>query len=232
MFSLKIIDTDEFLDMPQSSQYLYYNLAIRADDDGFIANHKRIMKMIGCNDDDIKILIAKKFVIPFDSGVCVIRHWRIHNLIRSDRYCETEHIEEKQKLIENKGKYELLANVIPNVIPNGNQMTPQVRLGKVRLGKVKEEDVVITTFNQFWEEYPKKELKKKSLEIWKRKKFDVKLKVILDFIIKAKETDRWQKGYVKQPPAFLNGECWNDDLNSYNDKKVAQIQGLDLRKNK
>ena len=232
MFSLKIIDTDEFLDMPQSSQYLYYNLAIRADDDGFIANHKRIMKMIGCNDDDIKILIAKKFVIPFDSGVCVIRHWRIHNLIRSDRYCETEHIEEKQKLIENKGKYELLANVIPNVIPNGNQMTPQVRLGKVRLGKVKEEDVVIATFNQFWEKYPKKELKKKSLEIWKRKKFDVKLKVILDFISKAKETDRWQKGYVKQPPAFLNGECWNDDLNSYNDKKVAQIQGLDLRKNK
>ena len=94
----------------------------------------------------------------------------------------------------------------------------------------KEEDVVIATFNQFWEKYPKKELKKKSLEIWKRKKFDVKLKVILDFIIKAKETDRWQKGYVKQPPAFLNGECWNDDLNGYNDKKVAQLQGLDLRK--
>ena len=68
------------------------------------------------------------------------------------------------------------------------------------------------------------------MEIWKRKKFDVKLKVILDFIIKAKETDRWQKGYVKQPPAFLNGECWNDDLNSYNDKKPAQLQGLDLRK--
>ena len=94
----------------------------------------------------------------------------------------------------------------------------------------KEEDVVIATFNQFWEKYPKKELKKKSLEIWKRKKFDVKLKVILDFISKAKETDRWQKGYVKQPPAFLNGECWNDDLNGYNDKKVAQLQGLDLRK--
>jgi len=94
----------------------------------------------------------------------------------------------------------------------------------------KEEDVAVATFDQFWEEYPKKELKKKSLEIWKRKKFDVKLKVILDFIIKAKETDRWQKGYVKQPPAFLNGECWNDDLNSYNDKKPAQLQGLDLRK--
>ena len=94
----------------------------------------------------------------------------------------------------------------------------------------KEEDVAVATFDQFWEEYPKKELKKKSLEIWKRKKFDVKLKVILDFIIKAKETDRWQKGYVKQPPAFLNGECWNDDLNSYNDKKPVQLQGLDLRK--
>ena len=94
----------------------------------------------------------------------------------------------------------------------------------------KEEDVAVATFDQFLEEYPKKKLKKKSLEIWKRKKFDVKLKVILDFIIKAKETDRWQKGYVKQPPAFLNGECWNDDLNSYNDKKPVQLQGLDLRK--
>lgn len=135
MFSLKVIDTDEFLDMPQSSQYLYYNLAMRADDDGFIANPKRIMKMVGCNDDDIKVLTAKRFVIPFESGVCVIRHWRIHNLIRSDRYCETEHIEEKQKLLENKGKYELSENVIPNVIPNGNQMATQVRLGKVRLGK-------------------------------------------------------------------------------------------------
>jgi len=134
MLSLKVIDTDEFLDMPQSSQYLYFNMSMRADDDGFISNPKRIMKMVGCNDDDIKVLVAKRFVIPFESGVCVIRHWRIHNLIRADRYSETEYIEEKSTLALNNSKYEPNNT---NVIPNGNQMAPQDRLGKDRLGKVK-----------------------------------------------------------------------------------------------
>ena len=73
-------------------------------------------------------------------------------------------------------------------------------------------------FNQFWEIYPKKELKKKTLEIWHRKKLDSSLEVILNFITKAKNTDRWKKGFIKQPSTFLNGECWNDDLESYNDK--------------
>ena len=132
MFSLKVIDTDEFLDMPQSSQYLYYNLAMRADDDGFISNPKRVMRMIGCNDDDLKILVAKQYVIPFERGICVIRHWRIHNLIRTDRYTETEYLQEKGELSLKNGKYEKKEQ---NVIPNGNQMEPQVRIGKVRKGK-------------------------------------------------------------------------------------------------
>lgn len=128
MLSLKVIDTDEFLDMPMSSQFLYYNLAMRADDDGFLGNPKKIMKMVNCNQDDLKVLITKSFVIPFESGVCVIRHWRVHNLIRNDRYTETQYQSEKSKLTEHKGKYD--------VIPNDTQMEPQVRLGKVRLGKV------------------------------------------------------------------------------------------------
>ena len=81
MFSLKVIDTDEFLDMPQSSQLLYFHLAMRADDDGFVSNPKKIMKITGSGDDDAKVLTAKNFIIPFESGVCVIRHWRIHNYI-------------------------------------------------------------------------------------------------------------------------------------------------------
>ena len=136
MFSLRVIDTDEFLDMPQSSQYLYYNLAMRADDDGFVANPKRIMRMVGCNDDDLKVLALKQFIIPFEKGICVIRHWRIHNLIRQDRYVETEYLDEKSCLLIKNGKYEKIKGLKGNVIPNGNQMTPQVRLGKVRLGKV------------------------------------------------------------------------------------------------
>jgi len=139
MFSLKVVDTDAFLDMPQSSQLLYYSLAMRADDDGFISNPKKVMRMLGSQEDDYKVLVAKKFIIPFESGVCVIKHWLIHNLIRGDRYTETQYIREKEQLEieESTGKYSLKSG-IQNVIPNGNQMAPQVRLGKVRLGKDKE----------------------------------------------------------------------------------------------
>jgi hypothetical protein len=136
MFSLKIIDTDLFLDMPITARLLYYDLSMRADDDGFVASPKKIQKMIGCSDDDLRILFAKQFVIPFESGVCVIKHWKIHNLIRSDRYIETEYKQEKSMLVEVDSKYEIVgANGMQNVIPNGNQMEPQVRLGQGSLGE-------------------------------------------------------------------------------------------------
>jgi len=106
MFSLDIIDTDIFMDMPQSSRLLYYELCMRADDDGFIANPKKIMKMVGCSDDDFKVLITKQFVIPFKSGVIVIKHWKIHNYIQKDRYKETLYSVEKQALaIDGNGSY-------------------------------------------------------------------------------------------------------------------------------
>jgi hypothetical protein len=131
MFSLKVVDTDEFMDMPQSTQLLYYNLAMRADDDGFIGNLKKIMRISGCADDDVKVLVAKRYIIPFDSGICVIRHWRIHNLIRHDRYTETEYRSEMKMLGIKDGKYDLLQEGLFNVIPDGNHMATQVRLGKV-----------------------------------------------------------------------------------------------------
>lgn len=136
MFTLKIVDTDAFLDMPQSSQLLYFHLSMRADDDGFVSNPKKIMRMIGSQEDDYKVLLSKRFLIPFESGVCAIKHWRMHNLIRKDRYNETTYLEEKSKLsIKQNGSYSIGK---PNVIPIGNQTQPQVRLGKVRLGKDKE----------------------------------------------------------------------------------------------
>lgn len=153
MFSKTIIDSDIFLDMPLSTQALYFHLSMRADDDGFVNNPRKIQRMIGCGDDDIKLLIAKKFIIPFESGVCVIKHWRIHNYIRNDRYKPTMYQEEKgQLLLEENNMYELSDSVplidsnsiennlgipngyqtdtngIPSDIPNGNP-------GKVRLGK-------------------------------------------------------------------------------------------------
>lgn len=136
MFSDKIVDTDAFLDMGSGSQLLYFHLCMRADDDGFVSNPKKIMRMIGSQDDDYKILIAKRFVIQFQSGVCVIKHWLIHNLIRQDRYNETQWIKEKEQLVidEKTKKYSLNTDETI-VIPNGNQMAPQVRLGKVSIGK-------------------------------------------------------------------------------------------------
>lgn len=115
MFSKKIIDTDWFMDMPASSQNLYFHLSMRADDDGFVSSPKRIIKLIGATEDDYKILITKKFIIPFESGVCVITDWRINNYLRIDRYTETVYKEEKESLtINENGKYTF---GIPTVYP-------------------------------------------------------------------------------------------------------------------
>ena len=85
MFTQKITESDAFLDMPLSTQALYFHLCMNADDDGFVKNPKRIARMMGAGDDDMKLLIAKAFVIAYESGVIVIKHWRMHNLIRKDR---------------------------------------------------------------------------------------------------------------------------------------------------
>lgn len=108
MFAKTIIDSDAFLEMPDSSQLLYFHLAMRADDDGFVNNPKTIMKMCGCKDDDISILICKKFLIPFESGVVAIKHWKIHNYIRKDTYTETKYKEEKALLeTDENGAYRI-----------------------------------------------------------------------------------------------------------------------------
>jgi len=132
MFSLSIVDTDAFLDMPHTSQLLYFHLSMRADDDGFVANPKKIIRMTDAKEDDLKILSAKKFIIPFDSGVCVIKHWRMHNLIRKDRYTPTTYGEEFANLSLDENDAYTLAT---SRQPVGNQALPQVRLGKVSSGK-------------------------------------------------------------------------------------------------
>lgn len=130
MISKKVIDTDLFLDMPITSRLLYYELCMRADDDGFVSSPKKIMRMAGCSGDDMRVLKTKQFVLDFETGILVIKHWRVHNYIRSDRYTETEYKAEKSMLVEVDNKYEF-KNVIPDVTPNGS--TGKVRLGKVRL---------------------------------------------------------------------------------------------------
>lgn len=104
MFSKSLIDSDLFLDMPMSAQVLYFHLAMRADDDGFINNPKKIQRMIGSNEDDLKLLLLKGFIISFDTGVIVIKHWRLHNHIQKDRYKPTLHQEEMAQLVQGENK--------------------------------------------------------------------------------------------------------------------------------
>lgn len=129
MFAKTIVLSDAFLDMPMSARCLYFTLGMLADDDGFVNSPKSIMRQVGASIDDMNILLARKFILAFESGVIVIKHWRIHNYIQKDRYKGSKYIEEKSTLaVDENGAYtECIQDVsIPDT---------QVRLGKVSLGK-------------------------------------------------------------------------------------------------
>ena len=159
MFSLDVIDTDVFLEMPLTTQALYFQLGMRADDDGFVSSPKRVLKMLDCKPDDLRILISRGYVIVFETGVIVITDWKANNLIKTDRYKKTRYQEEFKQLELRDGTYVKKANDLPcenysetvciqgknqvesdwnpsgNILEpdwnqNGNQMEPQVRLGK------------------------------------------------------------------------------------------------------
>ena len=139
MFAKTIIDSDAFLDMPPSTQALYFHLNMRADDDGFVNNPRKIQRVVGASEDDLKLLMLKRFVIGFESGVIVIKHWRMHNTLRKDRYCPTQYQEELSRLsIKSNNAYtenDAGNQLATNWQPTGNQLATQDRLGKDRLGK-------------------------------------------------------------------------------------------------
>ena len=133
MFAKTITESDAFLDMPLSTQALYFHLGMIADDDGFINSPRRVQRMIGGGDDDLKLLIAKNFVIPFESGVVVIKHWKMNNYIQKDRYHATNYVEEKKLLsVKENGAYSL---VNEPCIQDVYKMDTEVRLGKVSIDK-------------------------------------------------------------------------------------------------
>lgn len=138
MFAKTIVTSDAFLDMPPTARSLYMLLCVMADDDGFVNAPRSIMRMSGATDDDMRLLIAKRFVLAFESGVVVIKHWRIHNLIQKDRYKETKYLDEKSLLCldENNAYTEADSNVYTECIQNVSKLEPQVRLGKDSIGKV------------------------------------------------------------------------------------------------
>ena len=130
MFAKTIVTSDAFLDMSLSARCLYFTLGMFADDDGFVNNPKSIMRQVGASQDDLNLLLLKRFILAFDSGVIVIKHWRIHNYIQKDRYKESKYIEEKSTLmIDEKGAY-------TECIQDVSKLDTQVSIGKDSIGKV------------------------------------------------------------------------------------------------
>lgn len=147
MMSKKIIDSDAFLEMPLSSQALYFHLLLRADDDGFLNNAKKIMREVGANQNDYDMLIMKRFLIQFEDGVCVIKHWRIHNYVQKDRYKPTLYTEEMSLLVQKEnGAYSLETecaqddnDLDPAWIQDDSRMDTmdtQIRLDQIRLDQI------------------------------------------------------------------------------------------------
>ncbi|MGN0803504.1 MAG: replisome organizer [Candidatus Faecivicinus sp.] len=127
MFARSVIGSDAFTDMPLSTQALYFHLGMYADDDGFVDSPRKIQRSIGCSDDDMKLLIAKGFIIPFEDGIIVITHWRVNNYLRCDRYTPTRYAEHKSQLSVSTGNlYELseATHGIPVGIPKVGQLSP------------------------------------------------------------------------------------------------------------
>lgn len=244
MFSMHIIDSDAFLDMPIYAQLLYFHLGMRADDDGFINNPAKIMRIIGINQDDIvllkkamDLLIEKKFIIMFDSGVVVIKHWLVNNYLRSDRKKSTTYIKELNQLkVKQNNSYELIGNL---GIPNDNQMstTCQHRLDKYRLDKnsidtidhqddrviafdskktTKSKTELINEFEILWKMYPKKVGKEKSLKKYleyskKDEELFEKVKDGINNYLEYIKTNSIENSYIKHGTTYFNNKSWEDE---------------------
>ena len=211
MFDKTITNSDDFLELPDSSQVLYFHLSMNADDDGFVNNWKSIMKMTGTKEDDMKLLAIKQYIIPFDSGVIVIRHWRINNYLRNDRYQETQFKDEKAKLLLGKNEeYTLKDNFgIPVVYPDKN------RIEKNSI----DNNIYGQMFETFYQEYPKK-VKKNEVKKWfiKNKPNEELFNNIMMQLKKFKQLKEWKNTqYIPYPSTWLNQKRWEDEIKTQED---------------
>lgn len=216
MFSKTIIDSDAFLDMPLSTQALYFHLSMRADDEGFVGNPRKILRMIGASEDDIKILIMKRFILTFDSGIVVIKHWKIHNYIQNDRFKETTYLEEKATLtLDGKRAY-------TECIQDVSKLEAQVSIGKDSIvedsiGKKKqhENSVLKTEFEEVWKFYPNKQGKEKSRNCYiKARKDGITREEIESGVKKYAEYCKVkgiEKQYIKHGDTWFGNKSWQDD---------------------
>lgn len=214
---MQIVDSDAFFDLPLSAQALYFHLGMRADDDGILNNAKSIARNIGATNKDFEILVSSKFIIPFDNGISVIKHWKVNNYIAKDRYRETTYTDIKKTLkTKDNGVYTI----------NGDTERIQVvdtlytQSSKDKNSEVKVSidntslDVYIDRFEEFWEVYPKK-IGKGNVQKWFRsKKPSAELfKKMLNAVETQSMSEQWQNAqYIPMPMTWLNQERWGDEL--------------------
>ena len=221
MFSLDVVNTDLFLDMPVSAQCLYFHLGMRADDDGFIASPKQIMRMATCTQDDMKILVSKGFVIPFESGIVVIRHWKQHNYIQSDRYRKTKYTEEKDRLELKENVYVLDTECIQS----SSKVDTQYRLSK---DIVRDRDNNYSVhFESFWNAYPRKKEKAKAYKCYNARLKDgyseeELLTAAAEYAKECKKR-KTEELYIKLGSTFLSASTpFVDYLKKEGDKSEAE----------
>lgn len=227
MFAKSIVTSDAFLDMPMSARCLYFTLGMFADDDGFVNSPKSIMRQVGATQDDMQILIAKKFVLLFNSGVIAIKHWRINNYLRADRYRETNYINEKSELqVDSNGAYTMDTTGIPGGIPTVYKCETQDSIGKDSIGKnntssspaanVDSSSSLSDEFEELWKLYPRKAGKKKAFESYKRSRkngatFD-QVKDGIQGYVESIKRNGTPKQYVLMGQTFFNQERWSDEF--------------------
>ena len=247
MFSIRIVDSDAFLDMPLSTQALYFHLGMRADDDGFINNHNKIRKIIGASEDDIKLLIAKSFIIMFESGVIVVKHWHINNYQRGDRKKSTTYTKELEQLEIKKNDAYTLKTMLG--VPTVNQMsgTCQHRIDKIRLdenridtidhqaGRVissktfKSKEELTNEFEMLWKLYPRKIGKQKSLKKYleyskKEDQLFDKVKVGIENYLDYIKINKIETAFIKHAITYFNNQSWLDDYSTAKLKSKKEVE--------
>lgn len=222
MFSKSIIDSDAFLDMPTSTQNLYFHLSMRADDEGFVNNPKKIVRMVNSSQDDLTLLITKKFILAFETGVIVIKHWKIHNYIRKDRLQETNYTDEKSKLMLNENdSYSMKNDHVSHLAvtcPSSGSIGKD-RIGKVSIGK-DSIDILSSKHDDASDDTPKE---KRTSEVYA----DI-IGYLNDQIgASYKSTTTATR---KKIDARLNEGYTLDDFKTVISKKVAEWQDTDMAK--
>lgn len=216
MFRLDVLETDAFMEMPLTTQALYFHLNLRADDDGFVGNPNQIVKLIGAGSDDLKLLIAKRFVIAFEDGVIVIKHWRMHNTLSAYRYKETNFIEDKAllKIKENKAYSltsgedicdERLLEIAHRQTKDNTKTIPEKNR---REENSIEKNKYICAFDEFWKNYPRKKDKARAYKCYCARLNDgyTEDQLLTACINYAAECDhnKTEERYIKHGATFLS----------------------------